>query len=640
MRITNGMMADRVVFNTQRALQRFMQLQTDMSSGRRINKPSDDPAGTLRDLGYRTELSDTDQYQKNINSAQSWVKTYDNLMADMKDVMSSVKEIAIAMANGHYDAIARSGSATEVEAAVDHFMQLANSQVENRYILSGDLTQTQPFSKSSNGIIYQGDLGKIEFEISPHMRQTVNLPGSDLLLQELFVLGDQADLNVAVTTGTLLADLHNGAGIDLTTPTFTITDINLNLSATIDLTGAVTVNDALSMINTQLSAAGINNLTAAVADTQNALVLKTTPNGLISPNTLIARLNGGNGADMVPGMIRVTDGGLIDVEVDLSGSTTLADVMTAFNTQLATAGVNNVAMTIAPGGTALQITDSNAVPLGLSVTEMTMNEQTASQLGIVGSINPTLTGTDLNPSVSFSVSETTGSVAGQLGILGDLTSDKIGTDLDPRLTLTSLLTDLNNGLGSGLENLVLKQGSVAVTLDLSDPGLITVQDLLDRFNSSGLSINASLNTTNRGIQVANTDSSRSFIIEESGTGRTAKNLGLYGSSDMMGTLYALTDALRSDDQEGSGLLLRNLDSAIQRLLDSRAEIGSRGNRLRTLSTRLDEQKLTVTRRLSEVEDADITELITQLATHENNYRAALGATGRIIQPTLMDFLTR
>jgi flagellin-like hook-associated protein FlgL len=157
-------------------------------------------------------------------------------------------------------------------------------------------------------------------------------------------------------------------------------------------------------------------------------------------------------------------------------------------------------------------------------------------------------------------------------------------------------------------------------------------------NTTGLSINASINSSGRGVQIASTDSNRSLIIDEIGAGRTAKNLGVYGSSDMMGTLYVLTNALRNDDQEGAGLLLRNLDSSIQHLLDSRAEIGSRGSRLLTLSSRLDDQKLMFTKRLSEVEDADITELVTQLATHENSYQAALQAASRIIQPTLMDFL--
>ncbi len=70
MRVTNNMVNSQVVFNVQRALQRFMSLQTAMSSGKRINKPSDDPVGTLRDLDYRTELNKIGQFQANVSQGQ------------------------------------------------------------------------------------------------------------------------------------------------------------------------------------------------------------------------------------------------------------------------------------------------------------------------------------------------------------------------------------------------------------------------------------------------------------------------------------------------------------------------------------------------------------------------------------------
>ena len=250
--------------NTQRALRRFADLQSQMSSNRRINKPSDDPSGTLRDLGYRTEIANIVQYQKNINRAQSWVRSYDDITADMKDVMTSVKEIAIAASNGDYDDVARAGSATEIQSAIDHFFQLANTRLENRYILSGNLTQTQPFTKATNGFIYSGDTGQIEFEISSKMRQAVNLPGQNLLLAQINTLGENGDLNPAVLPSTLLVDLHGGSGIAMSPPTFVVTDDNLGLTVTVDLTGATTVADVLSMINTQLTAGGITDRKSVV----------------------------------------------------------------------------------------------------------------------------------------------------------------------------------------------------------------------------------------------------------------------------------------------------------------------------------------------------------------------------------------
>ena len=86
------------------------------------------------------------------------------------------------------------------------------------------------------------------------------------------------------------------------------------------------------------------------------------------------------------------------------------------------------------------------------------------------------------------------------------------------------------------------------------------------------------------------------------------------------------------------MLLGSLDDGIQSLLNTRAAIGARGVRLDSTNSRLSDLNLNFTKLLSDVEDVDLTKATTDLATYENNYQAALNATARIIQPTLLDFL--
>ena len=167
---------------------------------------------------------------------------------------------------------------------------------------------------------------------------------------------------------------------------------------------------------------------------------------------------------------------------------------------------------------------------------------------------------------------------------------------------------------------------------------MTVQDLLDLFNNCGLDITASLNSAGTGIQIVNNDPTRSLTIEETADGRTAKDLGIFGSSDMMGSLKVLINALNNNDQEGTGMLLENLDQGIQHLLNWRSTAGATARRLETTHARLTDMGLNFTRLLSEVEDADITKLTTDLATSESNYQASLLAGAKIIQPSLLNFL--
>lgn len=249
-----------------------------------------------------------------------------------------------------------------------------------------------------------------------------------------------------------------------------------------------------------------------------------------------------------------------------------------------------------------------------------------------------MVGGDLNPVPRFSVSETTGTTAADLGILGDFTQYFVGGDLDPRLQTTSRLADLNGGLSFDLGTIDISQGERTVSVDLSDPGLVTVQDLIDRINGSTLNVTAEINGTGRGIRIVNDDPNRSMIVTDGADGTTAKDLGLYGAGDVMGGLILLEDALLSNDAEGTRMLLSLLDDSIQHLLNNRAGVGARSIRLESTDARLVDTELTFTDLLSKVEDADLTKLVTDLSTFENNYRAALIAGSKIIQPTLLDFL--
>lgn len=637
-RITNTMMHDTIRFNLSRSIARFLDTQTQLSTGRRINKASDDPVGTVRDLDYRNELAHVAQHQRTIETALTWNNTYDSLMADVSDFLSSSKEIAVAMADGTYDEVARQASSNEIQSVLDRLIQIGNSELEGRRIFGGASTRTKPFELGPNGVIYRGDQGKIEFEIDSSLRMAINSNGSDLLLKPFGPIGAESDLNIAVTGTTLLADLKAGTGIDLTPGTFTITDRNRNLSATVDISTAVTVNDAITQINTAITAAGITGLTVALGGDKNNLAFDVIPNGLLSSATLVGQLNDGRGIDLSNGTFKISNGSTVDVTIDLSGSQTVSDVVTKVNTQLATAGVANVAFAINAAGTGFEIRDTNGVPLGLTVSDVAQNSKLAADLGIIGNVGALLSGEPLNTKPLFEISETTGTTASDLGIIGSFNADKSGNDLNPRLLATSLVSDFRNSRGIDRGEIVIWQGERSLTIDLTDPTIVNVQNLLDRINTSGLAITASINAGSTGVQIVNNDPNRSLTIEDGTDSRAAKEMGLFGSSDLMGTMIVLNNALKRNDQEGTGMLLKEIDQSILHVLGERSTVGSRGIRLETTASRHDQKELTYTERLSEVEDADLTTLITQLSAYENNYQAALNAAAKIIQPSLLDFL--
>ena len=638
MRVTNSVIAANVSFNTQRAIARFLELQKQMSSGRRINKPSDDPIGTIRDLDYRKELSKIQQYRGAIAQGQNWMGVYDNALADINSMLSSARELAVAMADETFDEHARLASAREVSSMLERIIEIANDELEGKSIFAGFKTNIKPMIMSATGARYVGDTGNIQFQIGSSSRFDVNLIGSNVFLKQVTILGQTADYNTSITATTLLTDLKGGTGITMPPGTITISDYNLGINSIINLGAAIDINDVLNVINTRLTADGITNLTAELGAEGNNIKFVTTQNGLISNQTSLSVLNNGTGVSMIPGRFKVTDGAGIDFEVDISGDSTIADVINSFNTQVAAAGVSNVTMQVNAAGTGLEINDTNGVPLGLIIGEIGPESTTAANLGITGSVGAQLIGQDLNPTVNFEIFDTVGTTAEELGILGKFNSDLIGDDLNPILLATANVTEFNNGLGFSLGEIIIKNGEMSRVIDLGDSLIVTVQDMLDAINNSGLNVTASINAAGSGIEIINNDPTRSLAIEEVSGGRTAKKLGLFGASDLIGTMMVLQNALENNDQEGSGLLLEHIDNALQHLLNQRATVGARGVRLESTDIRLINRDLGFTKLLSDVEDADLARLVIQLATYENNYQAALMASARIIQPTLLQFL--
>jgi len=641
MRVTNQMISDRVAFNLTRSLDRFMRLQSMMSSGRRIEKPSDDPIGTHKDLGYRHILSGIGQFRSNISSALSLLSRYDNILGNINDSLSTANELAISLANDTYDDVARAAAAEEAKSLFEQIIALGNSRLEGRYIFSGFRTGTQSFRLGTHGVEYMGDRGDIRVEIESATRTGINLIGSDILLGRFSVIGEESDWLTGVDSTTALSDLNLGDGVDLAPGTFVVRDNNLDIDISIDISAATTLGDLIAQVNGQLAAGGINNLTVSLGDEGNNLKWEAVDNGLISRETSLSNLNSGRGVDLSEGRILIHDSSdSINFEVDLTGAASIGDAIDTINAALIAAGVTGVTADINAAGTGIDIVDANGLPFGLIVDEVSDSSTTAADLGLQGNIDPVLSGTDLNPQPDFSVTETAaGETTGaDLGLLGDFFYGLAGTSLQPRLADTTLLANLNNGLGYDLGRVTIALGVDSVTLDLGDPTFTTVGDIIDAINNCGLEITAAVNEAHTGIQITTTADNKTLIIDEADNSRTAHNLGLFGSPDILGSMMLLIDALEHDDREILEQLVGNFEKGMKHVLSSRAAVGSKVIRLETTDSRLVDLNYNFTKLLSEVEDADLTRLVTDLASQENNYQAALVASAKIIQPTLLDFL--
>jgi flagellar hook-associated protein 3 FlgL len=111
-----------------------------------------------------------------------------------------------------------------------------------------------------------------------------------------------------------------------------------------------------------------------------------------------------------------------------------------------------------------------------------------------------------------------------------------------------------------------------------------------------------------------------------------------GPDSVFAVLAALSDDLRNNPSAITSDNLPPLDASINRVLTALGSLGARGNQIEGIRDRGVMQKLNLETRLSEAESTDMTETIMELQMQEVAYQAALGATARVLQPSLLDFL--
>lgn len=110
------------------------------------------------------------------------------------------------------------------------------------------------------------------------------------------------------------------------------------------------------------------------------------------------------------------------------------------------------------------------------------------------------------------------------------------------------------------------------------------------------------------------------------------------SKQFFDDLTSLESDLNSSNPTNLDQYLSTLDSHIDNIVNERATIGARSNRIDLMEDRVGQQEVSATKMMSDNEDADMDKVITDLVNQESVQRAALGIGARIIQPTLLDFL--
>jgi len=568
-RVTQNLLNNVVLQNLNRNAESLMKIQSDLSSGKRLNKPSDDPVGSATAIRLRSRLSETKQLLRNIDQGETQINQADSVFNDMTGILTRAQDLAISQANVTADSRTRDAVAQEVSALINQFVDMLNTRIGNRYIFAGFETLKEPFQQSKNGINYLGDSGEMNIEIESGTTLNVNVSGSTLLPTAVDDLGGHTNLfPYAERTIPLdqrkLIEINQGTGVD---SGIILISNRAGQKARIDLSGAQTLGEIVARINNTQDTQGLRmQVKAHLDDNQEAIILDDltplrdqiagnnlkvedvrnsrvarqlgilgedkTGNGVIEGRNLglldlttpLENLNNGGGVES--GKIKITDRAGNSAVIDISSAQTLTDVRSLINN-----GGTNIRAEINIGGNGLTIIDSSppSAPGLISIQEVGTNMHTAQDLGI------------LTP---------------ESGAQGRIF---VGNSLDPILTIGTPVSLLNRGQGFELQSILVENGPKSGTIDLSKAA--TVGAIIQTINDSGLDLEASINELGTGISVTSKEGGRTLKITNDERSFTANLIGIAGNRDVLvdpieplgasgDLLPALSGKTRLDDLNG------------------------------------------------------------------------------------------
>ncbi len=185
LRVTTSMIYDQGVASIQNQTAHLLHTQQQVSTGRRILTPADDPVASARALETTQSQSVNEQFQINQGAARDALALYENKLSAVEDLVTYVRTRAVEAGNGSYSRQELGFIAKDLRSQFDALVALANSQDGNgEYMFAGFKGDTEPFAASVGGAVtYSGDQGERAIQVSASRIMPTSNSGDEVFLR-------------------------------------------------------------------------------------------------------------------------------------------------------------------------------------------------------------------------------------------------------------------------------------------------------------------------------------------------------------------------------------------------------------------------------------------------------------------------
>lgn len=627
-RVSNNLRSGLVSSALTRTQAQLLRVQNELTTGKRINSPSDAPGDSAIVQQVRKTLEQRLAFERNIKQASGQLAEVDSTLGDLTGLLAEAQSIASANVGSDVTADQRNSTAAIIDSIYSQALSLANKQFNGMYLFGGDRSTLPPFEEQSGGVRFVGSGTVLRNLYDENAILPFQVSGADIFGGYSTRVEGTADLTPNLAASTRLVDLAGATGDGVRGGLVRISN-GIDPSVTLDLSGANSIADVINQINN----AGLG-LTATVSGTG----LQIAGGG--GSNITIADLGGGSMARDLG--IAVSAGGSNVVGGNTQPKLTVFTPLSAMN---GGSGIDTTGLILSNG------TISETISLaGVTTVGDLINRINASTTGAQAEINRAGTGINIfNPTqgVTLSIGEAGGTTATDLGVRS--------------VAGNTPLSVLNGGAGlrtaDGNDLRLVDSAGNAVEVDLN--GLSTIQDVITALNTAaggaGVGMTVSLAANGNGLVITDPAGgpgspgvgslNGSYAREDLGLDVPATGAVITGrdpapveASGIFAHLNRLRNALRASDQREITTAAERLKTDYDNVIRVRGSSAALVQELESRQERLADQNIATKAMLSELEDTDYTEAIIRFQTLQTSLEASLKASSTMLQTSLMDFL--
>ncbi|MEC5422859.1 flagellar hook-associated protein FlgL [Virgibacillus sp. C22-A2] len=183
MRVTQGMLSNNMLRNLTNSNSKMAMVMDQLNTGKKINRPSDDPVVAMKGMNYRSQVIEIEQYKRNTGEVHNWMDNSDASLDKATQTMQKLRELAVQASNDTYGEEERKNIMKEVEQLKEHLKDIANTNVNGKYIFNGTNTSNPPIDE--DGIININS-DSVVIEVSNGTKLQANVDASTVFNSDLF----------------------------------------------------------------------------------------------------------------------------------------------------------------------------------------------------------------------------------------------------------------------------------------------------------------------------------------------------------------------------------------------------------------------------------------------------------------------